>query len=413
MNIQDILSPTNARSEFYNILKAVNENHKPILINGSKSENNAVIIGKEDWDNIQEILNLEYSNVVNQSHRNKAETLYDTIEQQAIIASYGDANSSLWGKRIANDTVEQGHRVFHVIANNFEYEINDEKDEVIDLSRVGLNPVEMFGNSQYIVNVYNTTIKKIVQMIDLATGRVLTAEDKDNLRERINEFYLIKGLWKRRPEHVPKSILDIKSENIPKLDSLLHEVIKINGIDIEHSRQENGVTSVSERYEYRKNVMINILKEYPYLNKHTEIENPYEKQKEQYYYDLTSLNDNPYILEAQFLNGLNYILSCAEKQDVIMIHGLDRISVKALSILKEPLENAKNTGVKLVYLFDTIGGDDEIKDIEYVEYANLFNTEGILYQDINTDFGFKTLGTMNLKDIVLYKEKIETSLIND
>jgi len=162
MEILDVMNPTNARSNFYEVLKAVNENHKPILINGSKGENSAVIIGKEDWDNIQEILNLEYSNTVNKSHKQKAESLYETIEQQSVVASYGDANSSLWGKRIANDTVEEGHRVFHVVANNFEYDVNDEESEIIDLSEGNLNPIEMFGDIERDednkVQIFNTNL---------------------------------------------------------------------------------------------------------------------------------------------------------------------------------------------------------------------------------------------------------------
>ncbi|REB93149.1 type II toxin-antitoxin system Phd/YefM family antitoxin, partial [Staphylococcus pseudintermedius] len=35
-----IKTPTNARKEFYELLKQVNDNHEPIIISGSKSENN-------------------------------------------------------------------------------------------------------------------------------------------------------------------------------------------------------------------------------------------------------------------------------------------------------------------------------------------------------------------------------------
>ncbi|WP_436860925.1 type II toxin-antitoxin system Phd/YefM family antitoxin [Staphylococcus caeli] len=55
----NIKSPTNARKEFYELLKQVNDNNEPVFINSSNTENNAVIIGQKDWDSIQETLYLE------------------------------------------------------------------------------------------------------------------------------------------------------------------------------------------------------------------------------------------------------------------------------------------------------------------------------------------------------------------
>ncbi|MDK9850578.1 MULTISPECIES: type II toxin-antitoxin system Phd/YefM family antitoxin [Staphylococcus] len=55
----NIKTPTNARKEFYELLKQVNDSHEPVIISGSKSENNAVIIGQKDWNSIQETLYLE------------------------------------------------------------------------------------------------------------------------------------------------------------------------------------------------------------------------------------------------------------------------------------------------------------------------------------------------------------------
>ena len=55
----NIKTPTNARKEFYELLKQVNDSHEPVIISSSKSENNAVIISQKDWDSIQETLYLE------------------------------------------------------------------------------------------------------------------------------------------------------------------------------------------------------------------------------------------------------------------------------------------------------------------------------------------------------------------
>ncbi|MDK6864014.1 MULTISPECIES: type II toxin-antitoxin system Phd/YefM family antitoxin [Nosocomiicoccus] len=61
----EIITPTKARENFYNILKEVNESHSPIVISGSKSNSEAVLISKEDWDSINETLYLENNGVLN------------------------------------------------------------------------------------------------------------------------------------------------------------------------------------------------------------------------------------------------------------------------------------------------------------------------------------------------------------
>lgn len=412
MEILDVMNPTNARSNFYEVLKAVNENHKPILINGSKGENSAVIIGKEDWDNIQEILNLEYSNTVNKSHKQKAESLYDTIEQQSVVASYGDANSSLWGKRIANDTVEEGHRVFHVVANNFEYNVNDEESEIIDLSEGNLNPVEMFGDIERDedkkVQIFNTNLLKIIQMLNLISGREMNSKQKTMTEDSLVTFYKQKRMWTNNPEKYPNElkIYGLKSETVPKMSDFTTQLsdFLLKEAEKERYRREDDVRDA----KYLPGIIKNSLRKYrTIINTTTTLPDPKTIDETQIYYDLSGLADDSKIMEAQFLNTLHYILSVAEAQDVIMIHGLDKMSVETLSVLKNSLKRAIDRDVKIVYLFDTIGGKEEEND---VEYSNLFNTDGILYQNINADFGFKTLGTMNLKDMELYREKIEKSL---
>lgn len=59
MKQDNILTPEGARKDFYNLLKQVNENHNPIIINDHNSHNSAVIISKDEWNSIQETLYLE------------------------------------------------------------------------------------------------------------------------------------------------------------------------------------------------------------------------------------------------------------------------------------------------------------------------------------------------------------------
>lgn len=57
--MENTITPTNARKDFFNLIKKVNEHHKPITIKSSKKNEGAVIIGLDDWNSIQETLYLE------------------------------------------------------------------------------------------------------------------------------------------------------------------------------------------------------------------------------------------------------------------------------------------------------------------------------------------------------------------
>lgn len=57
-------NPSNARKNFYQLLKDVNKNHKEIQIISENEENNAVLISLDDWQSIQETLMLEQTGVL-------------------------------------------------------------------------------------------------------------------------------------------------------------------------------------------------------------------------------------------------------------------------------------------------------------------------------------------------------------
>lgn len=59
-----VVTPSNARKDFYKLLKEVNDNHQEVEIISDKTENNAVLIGKDDWDAIKETLYLEQIGVM-------------------------------------------------------------------------------------------------------------------------------------------------------------------------------------------------------------------------------------------------------------------------------------------------------------------------------------------------------------
>lgn len=60
------VNPSNARKNFYQLLKDVNQDHKEIQIISEVAENNAVLISLDDWQSIQETLMLEQTGVLDE-----------------------------------------------------------------------------------------------------------------------------------------------------------------------------------------------------------------------------------------------------------------------------------------------------------------------------------------------------------
>lgn len=60
------VNPSNARKNFYQLLKDVNQDHKEIQIISEIEENNAVLISLDDWQSIQETLMLEQTGVLDE-----------------------------------------------------------------------------------------------------------------------------------------------------------------------------------------------------------------------------------------------------------------------------------------------------------------------------------------------------------
>lgn len=62
----NIVTPTEARQDFYQLLKNVNDNHEPTYIHGKNKDSDAVIIGMNDWKIIQETIYLEATGTMDQ-----------------------------------------------------------------------------------------------------------------------------------------------------------------------------------------------------------------------------------------------------------------------------------------------------------------------------------------------------------
>lgn len=345
--------------------------------------------------------------------------------------------SSMWGQVIANDVMLNGNKVFHIVMNNFRYfgTFNDKErkfaissnvNEVLDyydLNGKGLNPLEMYGkydeDTTIMKQIFNNYLDKIVQIFYLISGRELPVESKYELRKLLEDFYIENKKWIRNFDKYPSQVSAInpvlnhdtfptlgdftskltssatrslssmgtekERDRIKTLKNALDSVLKSNG-DI-----FNRPTTIDQKIHNLDNKKIYSLKDYKL--------NPV---KQQFYFDISKLQSTSNILEAQFLNIFDYVASLAEENDVIMLHGLDNISVETIEYIKPTISLLKNNNIRFAYLFDDVASNVDSK----IKKANLFNLKGILYHSLDESFDYTIIGTMTNSEFDEYEESL-------
>lgn len=398
----------------------------------------AVRKGLDDTDGavpIGELTNSYASGTANMSlHKKFDKRVLVAAHPESFINGYDKELSapSMWGQRIANNVMVHDKKVFHIVLNNFKYyaeprvegqepkfacePIMNTQLEHIDLSKGGLNPLEMFGDIEDVIEIYNTNQDKLVEMFYLMSGRALDSSQRIALKEAINEFYLSRKLWIRDAHKTPKRtrVLGIKDHaSFPLMGDFVTELVTL---------VKKSTTVGTEKDVDNAKLLYGILKDAldsyrGIFNEPTTLTDPKDIDKMQIYYELGGLRHTPNVQEAQFLNAFDYIAHAATRDDVIMIHGVDKLSLGTLDVIQTRLEKVIEKGVRIGYLFDKIGAGTNANDVSKLApeerakvRANVFNTDGLLYQNIDQQFSYTILGTMSNDELIQYQSKVKQKL---
>lgn len=351
--------------------------------------------------------------------------LNNSFKSKIVVASHKESAirgydpklsaSSLWGQLIANNAMMYGHRVYHLVLNGHRYYGDTERStfacppslnkhlQYVDLSKGGLNPIQTFGDvnstNEQITNIYNNAKEKLYQITYLMSGRSLNKE-KNDLMSNIDYFYTDSKIWV--PGHPKRS--KIVGVTHPETINTYGDFIRT--LNTNKKKAKLDKTSTEAERDSSKNLyqtVENALTTYDSLfNTITTLPNHKDENKLQWYYDVSNIQ-NPDIREAQFINAFDYCTFTAAPNDIVMIHGLDKVSVETLQLLKDNLDRLSDRGVRLAYLYDTIGSGEAKQK---VPRANIFNTDGVLYQDFEQQFDYTIVGTMSKKEIGEYEQKV-------
>ena len=75
-----IITPSQARKSFYQLVEDVNTTNEPVYISGKKEESEAVLVSRTAWDAIQETLYLQSSGTADIIHQREQENEFVALE---------------------------------------------------------------------------------------------------------------------------------------------------------------------------------------------------------------------------------------------------------------------------------------------------------------------------------------------
>lgn len=396
------------------------------------------------------------------NERFKNDTLVASPETDVIDSKYDSnlSSSSLWGQLIANDVMVHGHKVFHIVLNDFYYApekelIVDEKNQILqeggwvnyaedeegmpeylwdsnykkephfmctptlneelsyqNLIYGGVNSLETFAkdtedNRKRISQLFTNTVEKNIRMMYLMSKRKMGDKERRDLRRLLIDFYQAQDLWDTNAINNPYAarILGLDSDTIPTLNDF---VLKLS-TNVIGQKGKNSVSSEAAE-DLHDTLDAALESNNEVFGTQTKLPPPDEIQTHQNYYDLSEFDDYD-LMEAEFINIFGYISEAAKKDDVIMIHGVNRLSLETLEILRDDLRKLKRKNVRMAYLFDCVGSGSVKKEGKnYIERADVFNTNGYLYTNLERDFGITIFGTMTEDELSQYQRGVKQIL---
>src|SRR5699024_1802091 len=247
--------------------------------------------------------------------------------------------SSMWGQKIANHAMAHGHRIFHIVLNDFDYygeanvpnkqktfsaePIMNSIMKKINLANGGLNPFQPIRDKRQQIKIYNNQLNKLTQEFYVYTNRTMKSDMVNNLKQELNNHYESIGMWHPEAHKFPGRIriLDKRTDSYPTASEFLLAL----------TNYAAEVEDLTERKQEATQELVTSLEQL--LNTHratidtyTTLPDPDEPDIYQYYYQLNELDGD--VKEAQFLNVFDYIATAVNENDIIMIHGMDQLSTE-------------------------------------------------------------------------------------
>ncbi|WP_341775913.1 hypothetical protein [Staphylococcus hyicus] len=327
---------------------------------------------------------------------------------------YNFKATTAWGVKIMQDALVKQQKVVEFVLNGEEplkvgHNLRNITAYVpMDEQEASINFFQAFSKGFDEIPAYSILVDKLRAFIEqFNTSKVenddtiLLQSDFDSLESIIKEFYIYKGMWQDNP-HERKE--DLRLLNLPNNEyPVLAEFLFFLNFVLENERSESQVHRLANKMESVIKLQRIIERIYNRHNdifgRHTTVSKDYIRKKERIIFDFKRLNIvSTEALMAQFINTFSYAEEEVEEGDVIIIHGMDKLTRPVIDYLQKRITELNDRDVKIVLMYenqDILFTDER----EFRQHNNWF---------INAEM--RITNSMSAKNIKRYEELLHLEL---
>lgn len=246
----------------------------------------------------------------------------------------------------------------HVVLNKVKTLVPDAIK--LDISDYPINPLEVYGTENTVVNDTNANVDKIIAQFNLISGKKddedYNMEVRKSLLDWLNNRAGRNGIYTDDPLNQPeraKRILARKdTTNFPKLSdfviSLQTNISDFTAGESERATKRRVYDTLNTAVQQNQ-TLFSVPTKLPRLS----------KDDLTVVYDLSSLVDNPNIQTAMFINQLSYLAQQVQPNETVFLHGLQLVKKMAMPIIATYINKMKRRHVTVIVVYDEVVVEDE------------------------------------------------------
>lgn len=333
--------------------------------------------------------------------------------------------ASCMAQAVANQFLYKEKRVIHLVLNDFNYfnletkfgsESQDligvikEGSEEIDVTRISINPFQPFEIEDGFQKdnhslAYDSAKSKLVALSSLTANFHVTPAVKERLKKAFDTTMKNADInmigtdkyWERR------RYLNRGDDYYPTMDSYISMV----GMQEANAKKSNS-KETADGLELIQLGLSGILgSRRMMLGNNTNF--ALNKSKKQHYFYFENLGKNAETLvNAEFINLLDYCQYQLDEGDLLVIHGMENIDPRLYEeYVGKKLEDFRDKGIRLLYSFDVT---DTLKkgSKSNLRKATFYDLQDNLYTDFPTEIDFVFQGIVD--DIAGFVELVKSNV---
>lgn len=269
------------------------------------------------------------------------------------------------------------------------------------MSKKTVNPLEGFGEREEINSIFSELKRKIINMFDIMTEYQLDSNSRSIILDTLDYYYSKRTIHQVGKEE-RSSLIGMKDKDkYPTMSMYLQDFINYRT----EIKYENNIDRLNSIKSLESELKAALTSYGDQVNKPTNI---FPTDKRQIFYNFGSMRHERSKLYVQFINTFSYIMSETKPGDLVVFHGLNRISQKVFDMVSEVIERKSESGVRFIYAFDNVSAME--KENSNKVDCSIFGMKGKMYHDLHSDSDWTIMGSLLEEEVPKFQEALSAKV---